>query len=148
MTILYGKPMEQKSGGKLNNTERRALELYHFEGKTMTEAYMLTHNCKLECADANASKFFKIAENKLSQPELLMYYGLGPRDVLRSFKKLIKAKTHLTYKGLRTGDKVPDNTTREKATEALARMNGMVDSKHTEITAEGGDSLHIVIDNG
>ena len=141
--------MDEAGSRKLNETEIRALELYYLEGKTMAEAYLATHTCKPECADSNASLFFKRAESKLSLQELLTYYNLGPARVMKEIADHLKAYDELAFRGLRTGDRKPDYQARASALKLLAQINGMTEKTgKTEPEAEGGDSLHIVIDNG
>ena len=141
--------MGEAKNNRLNETEIKALELHYLEGKTKTEAYLETHTCKPECADSNASLFFRRAESKLSLQELLAYYNLGPARVMKEIAAHLKAEDELAYKGFRTGDKKPDYQARASALKLLAQINGMADKPaKTEIPDEGGYSLHIVIDNG
>lgn len=130
--------------------ELEALRLYRIEGLTQWQAYMAVHSgCSESTARSHASEFIANAEAKLSLSDLLQLYDLGPGRVLREIAALLKATNKLSCKGFLTGDEVADNTNRARANELLAKINGMADKPaKTEITAEGGDSLHIVIDNG
>lgn len=133
---------------KVSPEELEALRIYRIEGKPGWEAYMAVHpKSSVAAAKAHAGAFLKNAERKLSNQQLLELYDLGPGRIYREINEGLKAMTEYTYKGLKTGETAPDRTNRNRTLELLAKIVGMVDSRRTEITAEGGDSLHIVIDN-
>lgn len=127
-----------------------AVRLYRIEGLTQWQAYMAVHpDCAESTAKSKASEYIRNAEAMLTMSDLLQLYDLGPGRVLREIAAHLKATNKLSCKGFLTGDEVADNTNRARANELLAKINGMADKPaKTEITAEGGDSLHIVIDNG
>ena len=129
--------------------ELKALRLYRIKGKTQAEAYMAVHpNATAENADKHAYKYIRDAEAKLSTKQMLELYDLGPGRYMKEICNLLEAVEELTYKGFRTGDKRPDNQTRAAATKMLGQLNGVGEQHRTEITAEGGEGLHIIIDNG
>ena len=130
-------------------TKFETLRLYRMEHMTQVQAYMATHpDCAESTAKSKASAYIKAAEKAMTNQQLLELYDLGPGRIFREINEGLKAMTEYTYKGLKTGETSPDRTNRNRTLELLAKIAGMVDSKRTEITAEGGDSLHIVIDNG
>ncbi len=130
--------------------ELEALRLYRIEGKTQWQAYMAVHEgCAESTARSHASEYIMNAEAKLTLSDMLQLYDLGPGRVLREIAAHLKATNKLAFRGLLTGEEVADNTNRARANELLAKINGMADKPgRTEPETEGGDSLHIVIDNG
>ena len=126
-----------------------AVRLYRIEGLTQWQAYMAVHpGCAESTARSKASEYIAKTEAMLSLSDMLKLYDLGPGRVLREIAAHLKATNKLSHKGFLTGDEVADNTSRARANELLAKINGMADKPaRTEITAEGGDSLHIIIDN-
>lgn len=123
------------------------LRLYKKEHMTQVEAYMATHKCTESYAKKKASEYFKNAWKTLSKNQLLEFYSLDFRHYLEHLASQLMAKKPLSCKGIPTGFEEPDNQTRSAALKELGKIHGVNENKHTEITAEGGDQIHIIIDN-
>ena len=123
------------------------LRLYWVEHKTQVEAYMATHECTESYAKKKASEYIRNAEAELPKNKLLELYGLDYKSFLGHLRAQLYAKKPLSYRGFLTGNEEPDNTTRSAALRQLGQIHGVGDTRRTEITAEGGDQLHIIIDN-
>jgi len=117
---------------------------------TSPEAYLLLHPGATErCAQSHGWEEIKRIRDRITKDELREIYGLGMDRVYQETDKQLCATRPLSYKGIPTGFEEPDNPTRAAALKQLYLLNGVGDKPgKTEITAEGGDNLHIVIDNG
>lgn len=125
------------------------LRLYRREHMTQAEAYMATHpDCAETTAKKKASAYIKSALKALSRSQLLELYDLGFERYLRELSAHLEGKKPLSNKGFLTGQEEPDNQMRSAALKQLGQLNGVGEQHRTEITADGDEGLHIVIDNG
>ncbi len=125
------------------------LRLYRMEHMTQVQAYMATHpDCAESTAKSKASGYIKAALKALSRSQLLELYDLGFERYLRELSAHLEGKKPLSNKGFLTGQEEPDNQMRSAALKQLGQLNGVGEGKRTEITAEEGEGLHIIIDNG
>lgn len=130
---------------KITGTEWEALRLT-FSGATDTEAYRRTHhNAAESTVQKSASAFFKKARAKLSKSEELEMRNLGRSRVFAELEKRLNANVTEFYKGLKVTD-CEDNTTRMKATELLARINGLLEApQENDYGKDLGKPIKIVI---
>jgi hypothetical protein len=109
-------------GEKITGKEWNAL-LLSVQGYSDLKAYKtLFPNATEKTASAGACRYFKRIRQKLSYDDELQLFNLGKGRVLQEIEKRLNAEqTH-------NGENYPDNTTRMRATELLAKINGMGDT--------------------
>jgi len=112
----------QSMGEKITSKEWNAL-LLSVQGLSDLQAYKtLFPNATEKTASAGACRYFKRIRQKLSYDDELQLFNLGKGRVLQEIEKRLNAEqTH-------NGENYPDNTTRMRATELLAKINGMGDT--------------------
>jgi len=130
---------------KITAVEWEALRLT-FSGKSDVQAYRLTHpNAGKLTAQKAASAFFRRVRGKLSKSEELELRNLGRSRVFEELEKRLNSLTTEFYQGKKVTD-CEDNTTRMKATELLARINGLLEAPEEKDDGSGsGSPIKIVI---
>jgi hypothetical protein len=110
-------------GEKITSKEWNAL-LLSVQGLSDLQAYKtLFPNATEKTAAAAACRYFKRVRGKLNHDDELSLFNLGRGRVYQELNKRLEAECG-------TGDEhYPDNSTRMRATELLAKINGMGNTK-------------------
>lgn len=132
---------------QLTDLEIEVYIRYYRKEITADEAYLIIHpTAQRSTALSHGSEMIDDIGDRLPDEMLAKIYRLGRERIYQEVDRHLKATKPLTYKGFKTGEEEPDNQTRSAALKILCQLNGVGD-RRTEISAEGGDSVHIIIDN-
>ncbi len=124
---------------KLTAKEIKALEL-SFSGMSDVQAYQLTHpNATSVSCNSNASHYFKRIRQKLTAIDELKYRNLSYSRVFEELEKRLNAMTTEFYQGKAVAE-CEDNTTRMRATELLAKINGLLNNPIQTTESETSES--------
>ena len=130
---------------RLSREERKAFELL-CNGSSKAKAYAAVFpKQKKSSVNSHASEFFKELYKKLSDKQLLEVEGVGKSFCINKLKELAKSKSPVIFAGQITGH-YSDNQTQFKATELLAKLNGMTDKPEDGDGDGTADGIKIIID--
>ena len=130
---------------RLTAEERKAFDLL-CSGMSQTKAFAtIRPNIKKSSAKSHATDFFKSLYKKLSDKQLLEVEGVGKSFCINKLKELTKSQSPVIFAGQIT-DHYSDNQTQFKATELLAKLNGMTDKPEDSDDDGTADGIKIIID--
>lgn len=118
------------------------------QGDSDLQAYKKTFpNATPKTAAGAACRFFRRIREKLTQEQELALFDLGRGRFYRELEKRLDAQTPVFFQGKKIAD-IPDNTTRMKATDILAKINGVYNAPQESGYEQGEDTeICIVIEN-